>query len=103
MNWELDELPEREVSLDDWIIVIRSRLGNPEKLLHDPDFLELSLASRGLLLTIWLLGEAEGSSLQIRNLARVRPCGLLPDCTLKSARWVLASRGTGGGVAAMRV
>lgn len=66
---------------DHWIIVPKwerfqhYRNRNPlwikvyAKLLHDPAFLGLSAASRGLLMVIWLLYSAESGSFPIRNLA----------------------------------
>lgn len=70
-------------SLDDWIIVPgwskfqhyknRSPLWIKvySKLLHDPKYLQLSLASRGLLLVIWLAYSQENGSISVRNVNKL--------------------------------
>lgn len=73
----------REPTGDDWLIIPKwerfqhYRDRHPTwikvyaRLLHDPAYLSLSLASRGLLQVIWLAYSQENGQLSVRNLAKI--------------------------------
>jgi hypothetical protein len=73
----------REPTLDDWLIVPKwGRFQHYKdrhptwikvyaRLLQDPNYLGLSLASRGLLLGIWLAYSQESGQLSVKNLGKI--------------------------------
>lgn len=74
---------EREPTLDDWIIVPKWHRFQHYKdrhptwikiyarLLHDPAYLDLSLAARGLLQGIWLAYACESGVVTVRQVCRI--------------------------------